>query len=110
MKDNITFPDFVKLDLRVGQIKEAERIQGSERLVKMQVDVGEEIGMRQIIAGIAMWYEVDDLIEKQVVVIVNLEPRKMMGFESQGMMMAAGDDIAHLLIPDEKVEAGTVVR
>jgi len=110
LKDLINFPDFVKLDLRVGTIVSAEAVLGSERLVKMEVDFGQEVGMRQIIAGISLHYEVEQLKSKQVIGIVNLAPKKMMGMESQGMLLAAGDDTVALLMPDKEVVNGTVVR
>jgi len=110
LKDPITFPDFIKLDLRVGTIITAEAVLGSERLVKMEVDFGEEVGKRQIIAGISLYYEAEKLIDKQVIGIVNLEPKKMMGMESQGMLLAAGDETIALLTPDKPLENGTVVR
>ena len=110
LKSTISFPDFVKLDLRVGTIKIAEPVEGSERLMKMQVDLGPEIGERQIIAGIALWYTPADLIDRQVVVVVNLESKKMMGMESAGMIMAAGDEEAVLLQPSKGLPAGTIVR
>ena len=110
IKDVVTFPDFVKLDLRVGTVKTAERIDGSERLVKLGVDLGEEIGQREIIAGIALQYDSSSLIGRQVAVLVNLEPKKMMGFESNGMVLAAGDSEIALLKPDKKLPEGTVIR
>ena len=109
IKDQISFPDFVKLDLRVGTITIAKVVEGSERLLKLEVDLGKEIGQRQIIAGMAQFYQAQDLIDKQVVVLVNLEPRKMMGLESQGMIIAAGDEEAVLLKPDKKIKNGTVI-
>jgi methionine--tRNA ligase beta chain len=110
LKDTITFPDFIKLDLRVGTIKTAEKVAGSERLIKLEINLGEEIGQRMIIAGIALQYEPENLVGKQVVVAVNLEPKKMMGMESQGMVLAAGDSEIALLTPDKPIEDGKVVR
>ena len=110
IKDIITFPDFVKLDLRIGTIVEATTVEGSERLVKLLVDLGEEIGQRQIIAGIAQHYDSQQLVNQQVVILVNLEPKKMMNMESQGMVLAGGDDIIALLKPDKQVSNGTIIR
>jgi len=110
LKAPISFPDFVKLDLRVGTVVSAEAVLGSERLVKMEVDFGEEVGKRQIIAGISLQYQTEDLLNRQVVGIVNLEPKKMMGMDSQGMLLAAGDETIALLAPDKPLENGTVVR
>lgn len=110
MKDVVTFPDFVKLDLRIGTVVSAEKVEKSQKLVRLQVDLGVEIGMKQIVAGIAEKYDCAELVNKQVVVVVNLEPRKMMGLTSEGMMLAAGDEIVSLLTPDKKMVNGSVVR
>ena len=110
LKDPIAFPDFVKLDIRVGTITFAEAVLGSERLVKLEVDFGEEVGTRQIIAGISLQYNAPDLVERQVVGIVNLQAKKMMGMESNGMLLAAGDETIALLSPDKPLPNGTVVR
>ena len=88
----ITIEDFIKVDLRVGTIKECVDVEKSDRLLKSQVDLGPELGMRQIFSGIKKWYAPEDLIGKQVVVVVNLKPRKMMGEESQGMITLADSD------------------
>lgn len=82
----MTIDEFQKADLRVGKILAAERIDGSEKLLKLQIDIGEP---RQILSGIAKHYAPEDLVGKEVVVIVNLDPRMMMGMESQGMLLAA---------------------
>lgn len=88
-EDNfITIDDFIKVELRVGEILEAERVPKSDKLLRFMVDVGEE-APRQILAGIAEWYEPETLIGKKIVVVFNLKPRKMRGFESQGMVCAA---------------------
>jgi methionyl-tRNA synthetase len=83
----ITIDDFIKVDLRVGLVKAAERIQGTDKLLKLQVDLGEET--RQILAGIALAYAPEELIGRKVVVVANLAPRKMRGLESNGMLLAA---------------------
>lgn len=88
MKPIITFEDFAKLDLRVGEITKCEKKEGSEKLLRMTVDFGTE-GKRNILAGLAAWYEPDALVDKQFIFIINLAPRKMMGEESQGMLLAA---------------------
>lgn len=84
--DNVTFDDFKKLDLRVGEIKEVLDIEGADRIYKVKVDIGEE---RQLIAGIKQFYSKEDLVGKKVVVICNLEPRTIRGVESHGMILAA---------------------
>ena len=108
IKKQIEFPDFVKLDVRVGVVETAEMVSGSDRLLRLEVNLGEEIGTRQIIAGLAEHYEATDLLDKQVVVIVNLKPRMMMGLESQGMLLAASS-VPALLKPNKEVENGAIV-
>jgi methionyl-tRNA synthetase len=83
----IGIDDFVKVEMRVGQVKTAERIAGADKLLKLTVDIGTEI--RQICAGIAQFYEPDSLVGRKVVVVTNLAPRKLRGVESNGMIVAA---------------------
>ncbi len=83
----ITIEDFAKVELRVGVIKSAERIQGADKLLKILVDIGDEV--RQVLAGIALAYAPEDLVGRKVVVVTNLAPRKMRGLESNGMLLAA---------------------
>jgi len=106
----ITFDDFKKVELRMGKILAADRVEGSEKLIRYDVDFGEQIGKRQILSGIAKWYTPEDLVGKTLPFVVNLEPRKMMGLESQGMLIAtnSGED-ASLLIPDKEVAPGSEV-
>jgi methionyl-tRNA synthetase len=87
VSDKIAIEDFVKVDLRVGQILSAEKIQGADKLLKLQVDLGSET--RQILAGIAKHHAPESLLGKKIVVVANLQPRKMRGLESQGMLLAA---------------------
>jgi methionyl-tRNA synthetase len=84
----MTIDEFQKFDLRVGKIISAERMEGSEKLLKLQVDIA-EAAPRQILSGIAKAYAPEDLVGKSVVIIANLEPRMMMGMESNGMLLAA---------------------
>ncbi|MEM1677884.1 MAG: methionine--tRNA ligase subunit beta [Ignisphaera sp.] len=86
---SINISEFQKIDLRVGLVKEAERIPGSKKLLRLIVDLGNEF--RQIIAGLAEWYEPKDLLGKYVIVVTNLKPKKFMGYESQGMILATCD-------------------
>lgn len=88
----INIEDFIKVDLRVGTIKECEVVEKSDRLLKSQVDLGPELGIRQIFSGIKKWYTPEELIGKQVIVVANLKPRKMMGEESQGMITLADSE------------------
>ncbi len=83
----IGIEDFAKVELRVGVIKSAERIQGADKLLKLLVDIGDEV--RQVLAGIALAYAPEDLVGRKVVIVANLAPRKMRGLESNGMLLAA---------------------
>lgn len=83
----ISIDDFMKVELRVGEIKSAERIAGADKILKLMVDIGTEV--RQIVAGIAQFYEPEKLVGRRVIVVVNLAPRKLRGVESNGMVVAA---------------------
>lgn len=106
----INFDKFSQIELKVGIVVEADEMEGSEKLIKLKVDLGEE-KPRQILAGIKQWYKPEDFVGKQVVVVVNLEPKQMMGLESQGMMLAADspDGPIFLTVP-KKVAPGTKIR
>ncbi|MEM0001730.1 MAG: methionine--tRNA ligase subunit beta [Desulfurococcaceae archaeon] len=101
----INIEDFKRIDLRVGYVKTAEKIPGSEKLIKLIVDLG-ELGERQIIAGLAKWYKPEDFIGKYVVVVANLKPKKLMGFESQGMILATDTDPPVLITAEKQVKPG----
>lgn len=106
--NTINFEDFKKLDIRVGKIINAESIQGSDKLIKMEIDLGN--AKKQIVAGIAKYYLLDNLKDKKVIVLVNLEPRKIFGVESQGMLLAAVDgDIISLLQTDKETSTGSLI-
>jgi methionyl-tRNA synthetase len=85
----ITIDDFAKVELRVGVVKSAEKIQGADKLLKLMVDIGDEV--RQVLAGVALAYAPEQLVGRKVVVVTNLAPRKMRGQESNGMLLAASD-------------------
>jgi methionyl-tRNA synthetase len=105
----ITIEKFFQTQLRVATITSAEAIPNSNKLLKMSVDLGDE--SRVLVAGIAKDYPIDDLLGKQVIVVANLEPAKLMGVESQGMVLAASVDGRPVLLhPQEAVPNGTVVR
>jgi methionyl-tRNA synthetase len=91
MKPEIQYDDFAKLDIRVGVIKNVEAIEGADKLWKLTVNLGEEIGERTICAGLKEFYSADELNGKKIAVIVNLAPRKMRGIESNGMLLASSD-------------------
>ena len=107
-KEKICFDEFNKADIRVGEIVSAERISGSEKLLKLMVDLGEG-KPRQIVAGIAKMYAPSKLVGKQVACVANLEPTKIFGVKSNGMLLAAGDD-AVLIRPGKKVACGTKIN
>lgn len=106
----IDITDFMKVNLRVARILEAEAVENSEKLVKLQVIIGEE--RRQILAGILKSYAPADLVGRQVIVVTNLKPRKLAGHESQGMVLAADgpDGKAILLTPEAEAPEGTSVH
>ncbi len=105
----ISFPDFAKVDLRVGTVLQAESVPGSDKLLKLQVDLGEP-QPRQIVAGIGKAYAAADLIGRQLVIVANLEPRKVFGNLSNGMVLAASDDAGPaVLAPGRLIPAGTRV-
>lgn len=120
-KPQIPFDDFAKIDLRVGVVKHAEIHPNADRLLKVQVDDGTPEG-RQVCAGIRQWYDPASLIGKHVIIVANLEPRKIRGEISQGMILAASDlkpgstgsdDPAGreviVLTPDKPAKPGSVV-
>ena len=108
-KNIIEFDDFTKVDLRVGTVTEAENIPKSDKLLKLKVDTG--LDQRTILSGISKYYSPDEIINKKVMVLINLKPRKMMGFESEGMLLLAddGDGNLSLMQPDSDISDGAVV-
>jgi len=106
----ISHEDFSKIELKIATILETQRVEGSEKLLKLQVDLGTE--QRQLVAGIGKTYALDQLVGKQIVVVANLEPRSLMGLESQGMLLAAHDTDGGpvLLIPDKQVPSGSLIK
>lgn len=105
----ITIEDFTKLELKIGRIHQARRIEGSNKLIVMKVNTGEE---RQIVAGIGKNYSPEDLIGKMIVVVTNLQPVKLMDVESQGMLLAASDDKGEIsiLTIDRYIKEGSRVK
>ncbi len=110
--ETINYDLFSKVKLRVGQIMEAEKVEKSKKLVKLQVNLGEEIGTRQILAGISQYYTPEELVGRKIIVVVNLEPAKLMGLESQGMLLAASTDEEGVILlqPEKDISAGAEVR
>ncbi len=105
----IPIQDFARVQLRIGKVISAERVPKSDKLLKLQVDTGE---MRQIVAGIGKWYGPDDLIGKKIVVVANLQPAKLMGVESNGMLLAAtdSDGTPVILMPEKDVKEGSKIK
>ncbi len=106
-KAEITFEEFQKLDIRIGRVISAENIRGSDKLLRLEVDIGEK---RSIVAGIAKFYAPSELIGKQVAVLANMKPAKLFGVESKGMVLTADAEDAALLVPEKGVKNGTKVR
>jgi methionyl-tRNA synthetase len=106
--DYITIEEFAKIQLRVAEILEAERVEGSDKLIKMKLKVGEEI--RQIVGGIGRHYAPKELVGKKIIIVYNLEPKKLMGIESQGMLLAASiEGKMSLLTVDKDIESGAKI-
>ena len=108
MKPIITYEDFAKLDIRIGTVINCVEKEGSEKLLRLTVDFGEE-GTRNILSGIKQWYKPTDLINKQFAFVFNLAPRKLMGEESEGMILAAGEKKPQPLKPKSKVTPGAPI-
>ena len=109
VKPEIVFDDFAKIDLRVGKIVSAEKVAKADKLLKLQIDLGFEI--RTIVSGIAMHFIPEEIVGKQVTVVVNLAPRKMRGIESNGMILMAEDagGKLHFVNPEADINAGAGV-
>jgi methionine--tRNA ligase beta chain len=105
----INYDDFQKLEIKIGTILEAEKIEGADKLLKLKIDLGYET--RTLVAGIAQSYKPASLIGKQIPILTNLEPRTLRGVESQGMILACVvDEKAILLKPIKKVLNGTKIK
>jgi len=109
-KENIEFDDFVKMDIRVGTILEAEKVAKTKKLLQLKVDTG--IDQRTVVSGIAEFFKPEEIIGKQVSILVNLAPRKIRGIESQGMILMAEDATGKLefVAPANAVKQGSEIR
>ncbi|MDP2855562.1 MAG: methionine--tRNA ligase subunit beta [bacterium] len=109
MENKITIDDFKKIDLRVAKVLAAEKVGNSDKLLKLQIDLGYE--QRQILAGIGQHYQAEDLIGCEIIVVANLEPRNLRDLESNGMLLAATDPdgAIRLLNPDAEVTPGSKI-
>ena len=109
MSQIVAFTEFQKLDIRVCKVKAAERITSSKKLVKLKVDIGNDT--REVVAGVAEFYSPEDLKDKNLVLLVNLEPKKVMGVQSQGMILAA--DVGgrpYVIFVDPSIPPGSKIR
>lgn len=106
----VPFEEFQKLELRVGKVTEANQIPGSRNLIRMIVDFGTE--KRQAVAGLLQWYKPDDLVGKKFAFVLNLQRRKLMGVESQCMILAAEDNKGNVVVlqPEKDVAEGSKIR
>jgi methionyl-tRNA synthetase len=105
----ITIEDLQKVEIKVGRILNIEEVEGSEKLYKLAVDFGEE-KPRQVLSGIKKFFEKDFLLNKQFAFITNLAPRKMMGLDSEAMILATGEEFLALLSPTIEVQNGSQMR
>ena len=112
----VNYDDFSKIELKTAKVLEASRVEGSEKLLKLILDAGDkdEAGIlinRQVIAGIGKSYEPENLVGKQIVIVANLEPRQLMGLESNGMILAASDENGIVvLVPDKEMMPGSGIK
>lgn len=106
----ITFEDFQRLDIRMGRVTEAERVPGTDKLLKLIVDLGGE--RRELVAGIAEVYRPEDVVGKSIPILVNLEPKTIRGITSRGMILcpSGADGKPVLLLPERDVPAGAKVK
>ncbi len=110
MSETINYDEFKKLDMRLGKVLVAEAVPDSDKLIRFELDFGEE-KPRQILSAIREWYtEPERLVGKMMLFVVNLEPRMIRGFESAGMLMAVGEGQPIFLIPESDVAPGAKVR
>lgn len=112
----INFEEFQKIELKIAKIVSAERVKDAEKLLKLQIDLGDDPSTgsgretRQLVAGIAKFYNAQDLVGKEIVVVANLEPKVLFGLESQGMLLVANDNgNPVLLMPEKEVTPGTKI-
>jgi methionyl-tRNA synthetase len=112
----ISIDDFAKVEMKVGTVIESKAVEGSEKLVQLIVDLGEE-KPRTVLTGMRKWYEPEYFLNRQIVIVANLEPRPMMGLVSEGMIVACDlgdpeseDNKPVLLLPSEKVSNGSKIR
>jgi methionyl-tRNA synthetase len=109
--ENVSFQDFEKLDIRVAKVLECSPVPGADKLYQLKVRLGAE--ERQLVAGVAPYYKPEELVGKRILVLANLEPKKIRGLESKGMLLAAvSDDQSKVVLctVDREIEDGTKIR
>ena len=108
--EQISIEDFAKVQLRVAEVKAAEKVEGADRLLKLTLDLGDET--RTVVGGIAQWYQPEDLPGRKVVLVANLKPAKLRGIVSEGMILAADDGKGNLVLvgPEQDIATGAEVR
>ncbi len=109
-KEDISFEDFTKLDIRAGKVLEAERVPKTKKLLKLKIDSG--VDHRTVVSGIAEYFKPEDIVGRQVSIVINLAPKKIRGIESHGMILMAEDADGKLVFvaPDEEMETGSVIK
>jgi methionyl-tRNA synthetase len=110
--ETINIDDFGRIEIKIGKIIEAKKLAESNKLLKLKVDFGNE-DIRQVLSGIAKYYNTEDIVNKEFAFVTNLEPRKMLEYESQAMILACHDETTNnvsALIPDKEVQAGSKVN
>ncbi|HOY61021.1 MAG TPA: hypothetical protein PK045_00780 [Candidatus Woesebacteria bacterium] len=110
--EQITYDDFAKVEFRVGEIIEAKNVEKSEKLIRLIVNFGEELGQKIVYSGIRQWYSPADLLNKKTIFIINMIPKKIMGEESEAMIFGAEDEEKNemsILILEKDLPAGTKV-
>lgn len=111
-KNTIPFAQFQQVEMRVAQIESVEEVAGSNKLYKLMISLGDAEPKRQLVSGIKKFYTPEQLLNKKIVIVSNLEPAKIMGLESQGMLLAAEDatGVVSLLETDQDLPAGSKIR
>lgn len=116
VKDSISFPDFSKLDIRVGLVQKAEDVQRSEKLIRLTVNLGKDYGIRTVLTGIRQWCKAKQMVGKKFLFLANLAPKKIMGEESCGMILSSVVEEdgqvkdVQLIKVNKKITEGTEIR
>lgn len=110
VKPNVTFEDFNKLDIRIGKVVEARFKEGSEKLLRFLVDFGKDVGQRIIFAGIRQWYNPEDFENNKYPFVINMQAKKMLDEESQGMILLVDGEKPVPIMPCEDIAEGSIVR